>query len=447
MPKIAIIGAGGFVFPLTLIRDIVSFPALRGATLALMDIDADRLQKTVAGARTLIERYDLPAQIVPTTDRRAALAGAQYVIVTFQVGGLDAYRQDVEIPRRYGLDQTVGDTLGPGGVMRGLRTIPVLLEIVRDMQELCPTATLIQYANPMAMNCWALNTTGIRNVGLCHSVQGTTHMLARQIDVPYEQVRYLVAGINHQAWILQFMRGEDDLYPRVRETMFRRHLRGALRDTLPADDGDHSAAKDDNMYEGGDERVRTSVMRTFGYFHTESSHHGSEYLPYFRKNRDVISSYIQQRWDYFQICSAYDSADRSIEVLERGLQPSYEYGAFIIDSMETNTPRVIYGNVENRDLITNLPTGCCVEVPCLVDANGIQPTVIGALPPQCAAVNRTNINVQELTVYAAIHGDREAVYQAIALDPLTGALLTLDQIHTMVGELLEAEAQWLPALR
>lgn len=447
MAKVAIIGAGGFVFPLTLVRDILSFPELRGTTLALMDVDAARLQKTVDSARSLVERYNLPATIEPTTDRQAALKKADYVIVTFQVGGLDAYRLDVEIPRKYGVDQTVGDTLGPGGVMRGIRTIPVLLDIAREMQELCPDALLIQYANPMAMNCWAMNTTGIANVGLCHSVQGTSHMLARQIDVPVEEVRYKVAGINHQAWFLEFRRGDEDLYPRLRDTMFHRHLRGTLRAELDRDDGNHSEAKRDNSYEGGNEAVRTTIMRTFGYFHTESSHHASEYLPYFRKNPDTVKTYIQQRWDYYEICAAHDDADHHAKILERGLQPSYEYGAFIIHSMETNTPRVVYGNVDNRGLITNLPQHCCVEVPCLVDANGIQPTVIGDLPPQCAAVNRTNINVQELAVHAAIHGDRAAVYQAIALDPLTGALLTLEQIHAMTDELLRAQAPWLPQLR
>lgn len=447
MAKIAIIGAGGFVFPLTLVRDILSFPELRGATLALMDVDANRLQHTVDSAQTLIARNDLPTTIAPTTDRRAALRGANYVVVTFQVGGLEAYKLDVEIPRRYGLDQTVGDTLGPGGVMRGLRTMPVLLDIARDMQELCPDALLIQYANPMAMNCWAMNSTGIKNVGLCHSVQGTSHMLARQIDLPIDEVRYSVAGINHQAWFLEFKRGGEDLYPRLKAVMFQRHLRGALRGQLPGDDGDHSAAMADNSYEGGNEAVRTSIMRMFGYFHTESSHHASEYLPYFRKNPATIQAYIEQRWDYYEICAAHDEADQHSRILERGLQPSYEYGAFIIHSMETGTPRVIYGNVDNRGLITNLPAGCCVEVPCLVDANGIQPTHVGDLPAQCAALNRSNINVQQLAVQAALHGDRAAVYQAIALDPLTGALLTLDQIHAMVGELLAAEAQWLPVLR
>jgi alpha-galactosidase len=444
MARIAIIGAGGFVFPLTLVRDILSFPELRGSTLALMDIDAARLQKTVASARSLVERFDLPAVIEPTTERQVALRGADYVIITFQVGGLEAYRLDVEIPRRYGLDQTVGDTLGPGGVMRGLRTIPVLLEIAHDMQELCPDALLIQYANPMAMNCWAMNTTGIKNVGLCHSVQGTSHMLAGQLGVPYEEVRYRVAGINHQAWFLEFKRGNEDLYPQLREVMFGRHLPGSLRADLVADDGNHSEAKQVNSYEGGNEAVRTAIMRTFGYFHTESSHHASEYLPYFRKNPATVANYIQQRWDYYEICAAHDDADHHAQILERGLRPSYEYGAFIVHSMETNTPRVIYGNVNNRGLITNLPEGCCVEVACLVDSNGIQPTMVGSLPPQCAALNRSNINVQELTVYAALQRDRDVVYQAIALDPLTGALLTLEQIHAMTSELLQAQAQWLP---
>ncbi|MBC8161502.1 MAG: alpha-glucosidase/alpha-galactosidase [Roseiflexaceae bacterium] len=444
MPKVSIIGAGGVVFPLTLIRDILSFAALRGSTITLMDIDAARLQHTHTGARALIERFDLPTQLVATTDRRAALAGADYVIVCFQVGGLAAYQLDVEIPRRYGIDQCVGDTLGPGGVMRGLRSIPVLLSIAQDMQELCPNALLIQYANPMAMNSWALNTTGIRNVGLCHSVQGTSQLLARRVGVPYEQVSFRSAGINHQAWFIEFRHGDEDLYPRIREVMAQRY--GRAPSHAAADNGDHSQPKGDSLYEGGSERVRTAIMRTFGYFHTESSHHASEYVPYFRKNPELVREYIPERWDYFELCLAHEPPNYE-KMLAQGLTPSHEYGAFIIDSMETGTARVIYGNVENRGLITNLPAGCCVEVACLVDSNGVQPTVVGDLPPQLAALNRACIAVQERAVHAAIHGDRAAVYQAIALDPLTAALLTLDQIHSMTDELLAAEAQWLPALR
>lgn len=330
--------------------------------------------------------------------------------------------------------------------MRGLRTMPVLLSITRDMQDLCPEALLIQYANPMAMNCWALASTGIATVGLCHSVQNTSRMLARQIDVPYEEVRFKAAGINHQAWFLEFKRGAEDLYPQVRAAMLEQHQRARPRPDL-ALAPDHSEGEhEDTVYEGGIERVRTEIMRTFGYFHTESSHHASEYVPYFRKHSELIREFLPQRWDYYAVCSAHDSGDRSEGILARGLAPSHEYGAFIIHSMETNTPRVVYGNVPNSGLIMNLPHGCCVEVPCLVDGNGIQPIVIGALPPQCAALNRTNISVQELTVHAVLHGARDAVEHAIALDPLSGALLTLDQIHAMVDELLEAEAPWLPTL-
>jgi alpha-galactosidase len=446
MPKITIIGAGGVVFPLTLIRDILSFPALQGATLALMDIDAARLAHTLVGARALVERFALPTRLEATTDRRAALHGAQYVIICFQVGGLAAYRSDVQIPRRYGIDQCVGDTLGPGGVFRALRTIPVLRTIAQDMAELCPDALLIQYANPMAMNCWAMNSTGIANVGLCHSVQNTSHMLARRLGVAYEEVRFRVAGINHQAWFLEFRRGDEDLYPRIREVMTERYLHSQAGAPFADDNGEHSYAKGDSLYEGGSERVRTEIMRTFGYFHTESSHHASEYVPYFRKNADQVREFIPARWDYYELCRTHQPPDQH-DLLRRGLDPSHEYGAFIIDSMETGTPRVIYGNVENRGLISNLPPGCCVEVACLVDRNGIQPTVMGELPPQLAALNRACISVQERAVYAALHGDRAALYQAIALDPLTASLLTLDQIHVMTDELLAAQAQWLPELR
>lgn len=445
MPKITIIGAGGVVFPLTLIRDIVSFPALRDATLTLMDINPVTLQHTLNGAQTLIMRNNLPTRLEATTDRRAALLDAAYVIVCFQIGGLEAYKLDVEIPRRYGLDQCVGDTLGPGGVMRGLRTIPVLLDIARDMEELCPDALLIQYANPMAMNCWAINTTAIKNVGLCHSVQNTSQLLARRVGVPYEQVTFRSAGINHQAWFLEFRHGSEDLYPRIREVMSARHLATNWRGLAAPDTGDHSYARGDSLYEGSSERVRSEIMRTFGFFHTESSHHASEYVPYFRKDAAHVREYIPERWDYFELCAAHQPVDYG-PLVERGLEPSHEYGAFIIDSIETGTPRVIYGNVANRNLITNLPDQCCVEVACLVDKNGVQATIVGDLPPQLAALNRACIDVQERTVYAATHGDRAAVYQAIALDPLTAGLLTLDQIHTMTDELLAAEAAWLPEL-
>ncbi len=444
MPKIAVIGAGGVVFPLRLIGDILSFPELRDSTLALMDLDARRNERTAAAARELAEHYRFPTRIEVTTDRRRALDGADYVIITFQVGGIDAYRLDVEIPRRYGIDQPVGDTLGVGGVFRFLRSAPAYAAIATDIRELCPGALVINYANPMAMNCWLLTRLGAKTVGLCHSVQGTSHMLARQLGVPYAEVRYLAAGINHQAWFLQFRRGDEDLYPRLRDVMQHQHLPRRDLVGLAADFGDHSnAGRGDSVYEGGQERVRTELMAAFGYFHTESSHHASEYVPYFRKNPDTVREFIAQRWDYYDVCAAHDesgSTERLLARLKGELTPSVEYGASIIHSMETGQPRVIYGNVENRQLIPNLPEGCCVEVPCLVDGNGLQPTAVGPLPPQCAALNRTNINVQQLAVEAVLTEDAEHIYHAVMLDPLTGALLTLRQIRALVDELRGAEA-------
>ncbi|HWK80358.1 MAG TPA: alpha-glucosidase/alpha-galactosidase [Thermomicrobiales bacterium] len=452
-PKIAIVGAGGVVFPLRLVGDLLSFPALQGATFSLMDLDLGRAERTATSARDLVAHYGFPATVEATDDRRAALAGADYVIVTFQVGGVDAYAHDVEIPRKYGLDQTVGDTLGPGGVFRFLRSAPAYREIAADMLELCPDALLINYANPMAMNCWYLTELGIATVGLCHSVQGTSRMLARQLDVPYDEVRFTCAGINHQAWFTTFRRGDEDLYPRLRETMIQRHLpladpAGAA--ALVKDSGDHSdAGRGDSDYEGGAERVRTAIMRTFGYFHTESSHHASEYVPWFRKDPERVQEFIASRWDYLEICRAHDAGESDgalLEDLKAELKPSLEYGALIVNAMETGEPTVIYGNVPNDGLIENLPDGCCVEVACLVDGNGVQPVHYGDLPAQCAAVNRTNVNVQELAVEAAITGKRDHVYQAIALDPLAGALLTLDEIHAMTDELFAAHAGFLTPL-
>jgi alpha-galactosidase len=451
-PKITIIGAGGFVFPFRLIGDLMSFPALRSGRLCLMDINADRVSRVADAARDLASHHGFDIQIEETTDRREALLGADVVIITFQVGGIESYRHDVEIPRRYGVDQTVGDTVGPGGVFRFLRSVGAYEAIAQDALELCPNAQFINYANPMAMATAFLNAKGLRTVGLCHSVQGTTRMLARTLGVPYDEVNYVSAGINHQAWILKFERNGEDLYPRLRETMTKLHLRGRAAQGLLADDGDHSeAAEAASNYEGGNEQVRTSIMDTFGFFQTESSHHASEYLPYFRKNPDLVTDFIPQRWDYFEICSSHDEQgdiDQQLQKLKDELAPSVEYGATIVNSLVTGMPSVIYGNVPNASLITNLPDDACVEVPCLVDNNGVQPTSIGDLPPQLAAVNRTNIGVQTLAVRAALTGDRDNVYHAVALDPLTAALLTLDEIHAMTDELLLAHADLLPdALR
>ncbi len=448
-PKVAMIGAGGVVFPLRLMGDLLSFPALREGTYALMDLSLERAERTATAARDLASHYGFPASITATDDQRAALDGADFVIVTFQVGGVEAYEHDVEVPRRYGLDQPVGDTLGPGGVFRFLRSSVAYRQIAEDMHELCPNALLINYANPMAMNCWYLGELGIEAVGLCHSVQGTSRMLARHLDVPHDEVTFRCGGINHQAWFTEFRRGDEDLYPRLREVMAARHLAGTVSAGLAKDTGDHSDAdRGDSDYEGGAEQVRTSIMAAFGYFHTESSHHASEYLPYFRKDAARVDAFIPKRWDYFELSSsrvAEDSDRKLLDELKSELKPSVEYGAMIVNAMVTGAPVVVYGNVPNQGLIDNLPHGCSVEVACLVDRNGIQPTRYGALPAQCAAVNTTNVNVQQLAVRAALEEDRAHVYHAVMLDPLSGALLTLDQIRAMTDELFAAEAQWLPA--
>ena len=448
-PKITIIGAGGFVFPFRLIGDILSFPALRDATLTLMDVRPEKLGPVASATRELIAHHGFGATVEETGDRRAALDGADIVIITFQVGGLESYEHDVMIPRKYGIDQAVGDTVGPGGVFRFLRSVGAYDAIIDDALEVCPDDAFLNYANPMAMATSYLNARGLRAVGLCHSVQGTTRMLARTLDVPYDEVRYRCAGINHQAWVLEFSRGREDLYPRLREVMAQKHQRDRGAADLAGDDGDHSeAAEQSNVYEGGNEQVRTTLMNAFGYFETESSHHASEYLPYFRRTPELTESYIPERWDYFEICSAHDDQgdiDTQLQQLKAELAPSVEYGASIINSIVTGVPSVVHGNVPNNgSLITNLPADACVEVPCLVDANGVQPTAVGELPLQLAALNRTNVNVQTLAVQAALTGNLENVYHAVAMDPLTAAQMTLEDARAMTDELLAAHADLLP---
>ncbi len=431
--KIALIGAGSVVFTRNLCSDILFAPGLRESTIALMDIDAARLDRARGMVERLIASRDVPARVEATTDCREAVRGADYVITTFQQGGLDAYALDIDIPLRYGVGQCVGDTLGPGGVFRALRTIPVLLDLCRDLDAIAPGALLLNYVNPMAANCWAIDrATGRPHVGLCHSVQGTSEMLAGWLGVPYEEVVYRCAGINHQAFFLEFRRGDEDLYPRLREAVARPEIEGQ-------------------------EPVRIDLMRHFGYFVTESSGHASEYVPYFRKSARAIDEELVPRFTdpvnawydlgrtggYLRTClsrRAESETDGPAIPAER----SHEYGSHIIEAIETNRPTTINGNVPNRGLISNLPQGCCVEVPCLVDANGVQPTVVGALPTQLAALNRTNVNVQELIVEAALTGRTDALHHAVMLDPLTAAVCTLPQIHAMVDELLAAQARWLP---
>jgi len=439
MPKITLIGAGSVVFTRNLCSDILLTPALQDSTIALMDIDPARLTQARDLVQALIDKRGLRARVEATTDRRKAVQDTDYVITTFQQGGLDAYKLDIEIPRRYGVEQCVGDTLGPGGVFRALRTIPVLIDLCHDMDDLAPDAMLLNYVNPMAANCWATyEATGRPLVGLCHSVQGTSEMLARWIDVPYDEINFLCAGINHQAFFLEFRRGKEDLYPRIWEAIERPEVYG-------------------------EEPVRIELMKYFGYFVTESSGHASEYLPYFRKNAQMVNEELVPKFTdpingwfdfgrtggYLRHCFSWlAEAQKEYQQLLEGAKElpdtrTHEYGSYILEAMETNQPIRINGNVPNYGLIDNLPRGCCVEVPCLVDANGVQPTAVGALPTQLAALNRTNINVQELTVEAALTGDTEAIHHAVMLDPLTAAVCTLPQIHAMVDEMLEAEQQWL----
>ena len=436
MAKITIVGAGGYVFPLTLLRDILAFEALQESTLCLYDPDPERVAITAGGARRLVDAHHLGAKIEVPSSRREALDGADFVICTFQVGGIEAYGVDVGIPREYGIDQPVGDTLGPGGVFRGLRSVAALKEIAADMRELCPAALLIQYANPMSINCWASTELGVETVGLCHSVQHTSKMLARELDVPYEEVTFDSAGVNHTAWFTTFRRGSQDLLPRIREVMTARHLEAAA-----------TGLASDELYAGGNERVRSELMRLTGYFHTESSHHASEYWPWFRKDAALVGEYLPARWDYYEICSAH-SPDHNVDdyvdgSVRDGLHPSEEYGAYIIDSAVTGTRRVIYGNVANRGLVDNLPADCCVEVACVVDRLGVRPVRYGSLPAACAALNTVQVNVQRLAVRAALDGDRDLVYAAVALDPLSGALLTLPRIREMVDRMFAAERPWL----
>jgi alpha-galactosidase len=473
--KIAFIGAGSTVFARNLLQDLFTFPELHGSTIALMDIDPGRLADTEAVAKLLAGAAGAKPTIEATTDLRAALDGANYAINMIQVGG---YRPatviDFEIPKRYGLRQTIGDTLGIGGIMRALRTIPVMLDFARQMEELCPDVLFLNYTNPMAMLCMAMNrATAVRTVGLCHSVQGTAASLAGWLGVPFDEVNYVCAGINHVAFYLRFERDGEDLYPALRQFAAERR-------------------------EPAWERVRFEVFRRFGYFVTESSEHFSEYVPWFIKpNRDDLIARFNVPLDEYparcedQIAewadfrTALTSPDpaalphyqearrgqlsgmttRRLAVVERedparaaALRDaalaeheeedghSGEYGTLIIHGIETGQERVVYGNVANLGTIANLPPGCCVEVPCLVDRNGVQPTTIGALPPQLAALMQTNINVQELTVEAALTGNRQHVYQAAMLDPHTAAELDPEQIVSLVDELLAAHGEMIPAM-
>jgi alpha-galactosidase len=441
-PRIAFVGAGSTVFARNLMGDIFSRPALEGATVALHDIDPGRLVTSKAVGDKVLAALGVRGRVEATTDLRAALAGASYVVTMFQVGG---YRPstvvDFEVPKRFGLEQTIADTLGMGGIMRGLRTIPVLLDVCRVMEEVCPSAVLLNYVNPMSMLCWAVSrASSIRTVGLCHSVQHTAAQLAGDIGVPVDEIDYLCAGINHMAFYVKFERNGESLYPLIerRASQFPLPMRG---DEMRSDGG----------FDGLSDAVRYEMFRRLGYFVTESSEHFAEYVPWFikRDRPDLLDRFGIPLDEYPRRCerqiAGWESLRSRLEDPSASLRvvPSMEYGSSIINAMETNEPVTIYGNVPNVGLISNLPEGCCVEVPVVVDAAGLHPRAVGALPPQLAALMQTNVNVQSLTVEAALTGKREHVYHAAMLDPHTAAELDLDQIWALVDEMLEAHRGWI----
>lgn len=431
--KITFIGAGSTVFAKNLIGDILSFPELADSEICLFDIDENRLKTSEIVAQRIARTLGATGRIERTTDRSRAFDGASYAINMIQVGG---YRPctvtDFEIPKRYGLRQTIADTLGIGGIMRAVRTIPVLIAMGRDMERLCPEVIHLNYANPMAMNCWALGeATTVKTIGLCHSVQYTAGELSHDIGVPLDQINYVVAGINHLAFFLRFERNGLDLYPEIERVVSEGRI----------PDGN---------------RVRYDIFQRLGYFVTESSEHFSEYVPWYIKQgrEDLIGRFDIPLDEYPRRCEAqmaqWENLRRKLENSDEPIEirRSVEYGSLIIHSLETGTARVVYGNVPNNSLIENLPAGCCVEVPCVVDKNGIQPVRIGRIPSQLAALMQTNVNVQALAVEAVLKGDRNLVYHAAMFDPHTSAELDLDQISALVDELIAAHGEWIPeALR
>ena len=460
MAKIVLIGAGSHVFSRHLISDVLSYPELRDSTITLMDIAKEPLDLITAFAKKVVEQHGFKTQIESTMNRGEALEGADYVIVTIMVGGMQLLLTEIQIPAKYGIEQATGETLGPVGVFFGLRHIPVILDICHDMEELCPDAWLINYTNPMAMNCWAINDyTHIKNVGLCHSVQGTAAKLASYLGAPYDEISYWVAGINHMAWFLELKWRGEDAYPLLREKfkdpdIYSRPDELVLREKLIKDP--EKFIKDPDIYKYGDvffgpDIIRAETFKAFGYFHTESSQHTSEYVPYFRKkNRPELS----ERFRLLRL-GAYPEIELKSrrwvdEMFKQQLSTGYkfpisrsqEYCSAIIHSIETGIPSRINGNVKNNGLITNLLEGCCVEVPCLVDKEGIHPCYVGDLPPQCAALNRTNINLQDLAVKGIVEKDKTKIFQSILLDPLTSAILTIDETQRMVDEMFQAEKEY-----
>ena len=429
MDKITFIGAGSTVFAKNVLGDCMMTPALQGFELALFDINLERLTDSEKMLNNLKKSVGSTCRVTAYTDRKEALSGAKYVINAIQVGGYDPCTiTDFEIPKKYGLRQTIADTVGIGGIFRNLRTIPVMMDIAADMREVCPDALFLNYTNPMAVLTNVMNTYGgIKTVGLCHSVQVCVPHMFEHLGIDQTGVQAKIAGINHMAWLLEVTRDGEDLYPEI----------------------ERRAAEKQKESHG--DMVRYEMMLKFGYYITESSEHNAEYHPYFiKKNYPELIERFQIPLDEYprrcveQIAGWERMRDEIVNNTELKHQRTHEYASYILEAIETGIPYKIGGNVMNQGLITNLPKEACVEVPCLVDRSGISPTFVGDLPPQCAALNRTNINTQLLTIEAAMTGKKEHIYHAAMLDPHTAAELSMDDIIHMCDELIEAHRDWLP---
>ena len=434
MPKITFIGAGSMVFSTTLVGDILSFDELSDSTIALMDIDEHRLEQTTRVAEAMVDNEGLDATIESTTDRTAALDGADYVLNMINVGGTEPFENEIRIPESYGVEQAIGDTIGPGGIFRGLRTIPTMLDIATDMEELCPDALLLNYTNPMSILCQTMfAATDVETVGLCHSVPHTAEVIADYVDVPEADLEYWVAGINHVAWFLDATHDGESVYPAL-----------------------HEAAEDPETYER--DTVRFEMLQHFGYFPTESSHHMSEYVPYFRTDEETIEGMAGTDYAERMPTATYlegwkerseerDDPELDVDLDEVGVERSEEYASRLIHSIETDTERRLNLNVSNEtSAIESLPNDVCVEVPVLVDGTGLHPCSVGELPPSIRTFPQQHAAVNRLVVEGALEHDRAKIHRAVKQDPLTAAALTLDEIHEMTEELLAANEAHLPRL-
>ncbi|MGI5818043.1 MAG: alpha-galactosidase [Armatimonadota bacterium] len=425
--KVAIIGAGSAAFSRRVMIDLMTIEGITPDEIALMDVVEDRLDLVSRYGQALIDERDADTTLTITTSNREAVEGARYVVMSIRVGGFAPRPADINIPLKWGVDQSVGDTIGPGGIFQGLRNAPALLETADNILELAePGAMILQHSNPMAINCWLMSVArpDVPHYGLCHSVQGTSKQLAKYMDVPYEELDYWVAGINHMAWFLRLERNGEDLYPLLREKM-----------------------QDPEIF--ADNTVRFEIFKHFGYFVTESTRHMSEYTPWFRDRGEIMEQFGLEPRDMVVMENKWRERAETMEGELASDEPlpatrSHEYTTMIIEAIENDTPTQVNVSVPNTGLITNLPHGCSVEVPAFVDGRGLHPCYVGALPEQLAGLNESNVRSQALAVRAALEGDRDALYQAIMLDPLTSAVLSLQETREMVDEMLAAQRQWLP---